>query len=319
MNLGPVINTSDWEFSPNISADGSTFYFCSGPPAGGGGDYDCDIWQAPILPVVDFNGDEKVDIQDLLRLIESWGKDDSSVDMAPMPWGDGKVDANDLEVLMRYWQQEILPPELTAYWKLDESSGMMAADSIGVNNGTLVGDPVWQPTDGKKDGALAFDGIDDYVSVDFVLNPLDGAFSVFAWIKGGAPRNVLISQVNDIGGSGETWLGTEPVSGKLMTGLVPPPVGRFITQPLKSESVITDGQWHHIGFVWDGAYRSLYVDGVEVAKDATAQNPLKSATDGLYIGAGKTLDATSVFSGLIDDVRIYNVALSAEKIAALAQ
>ena len=319
MNLGPVINTSDWEFSPNISADGSTFYFCSGPPAGGGGDYDCDIWQAPILPVVDFNGDEKVDIQDLLRLIESWGKDDSSVDMAPMPWGDGKVDANDLEVLMRYWQQEILPPELTAYWKLDESSGMMAADSIGVNNGTLVGDPVWQPTDGKKDGALAFDGIDDYVSVDFVLNPLDGAFSVFAWIKGGAPRNVLISQVNDIGGSGETWLGTEPVSGKLMTGLVPPPVGRFITQPLKSESVITDGQWHHIGFVWDGAYRSLYVDGVEVAKDATAQNPLKSATGGLYIGAGKTLDATSVFSGLIDDVRIYNVALSAEKIAALAQ
>jgi hypothetical protein len=60
------------------------------------------------------------------------------------------------------------------------------------------------------------------------------------------------------------------------------------------------------------------VDGVEVAKDTAAQNPLKSATGGLYIGAGKTLDATSFFSGLIDDVRIYNVALKAEQIQALA-
>jgi hypothetical protein len=314
MNLGPVINSSDWDFSPNISADGSTLYFCSDRPGGIGS---ADLWQAPILPVVDFNGDEKVDIQDLLRLIESWDKDDPSVDMAPMPWGDGTVDIADLEVLMSYWQKEILPPELAAYWKLDESSGMMAADSIGVNNGMLVGDPIWQPADDKKDGGLAFDGIDDYVSTDFVLNPLDGAFSVFAWIKDGAPGNVIISQT-DGAGIGEIWLGAEAVSGKLMTRLVAPPAGRNVPQPLVSESVITDGQWHHVGFVWDGAYRSLYMDGVEIAKDATAQKPLKSATGGLYIGAGKNLEAGTFFSGLIDDVRIYNVALSAKKIEALA-
>ena len=61
------------------------------------------------------------------------------------------------------------------------------------------------------------------------------------------------------------------------------------------------------------------MDGTEVAKDVTAQNSLKSATGGLYIGAGKTLASGTFFSGLIDDVRIYNVALSAEKIAALAR
>jgi hypothetical protein len=50
-------------------------------------------------------------------------------------------------------------------------------------------------------------------------------------------------------GSGETWISTELLHANLMTGLVHPAVGRFIPQPLESESVITDGQWHHIGLV----------------------------------------------------------------------
>jgi hypothetical protein len=88
-----------------------------------------------------------------------------------------------------------------------------------------------------------------------------------------------------------------------------------------SETVITGGQWRHIGFVWDGSYRYLYVDGVEVAKDAIPITlaPLKSATGGLLIGTGKTFDAETFYSGLIDDVRIYNKALGADEIAALAQ
>jgi len=83
--------------------------------------------------------------------------------------------------------------------------------------------------------------------------------------------------------------------------------------------VITDIQWHHVGFVWDGSYRALYVDGIEVAKDNNVQNQLKSADGGLYIGASKDLDAGTLFSGLIDDVRIYNKALSIEQISVLAQ
>ena len=104
-----------------------------------------------------------------------------------------------------------------------------------------------------------------------------------------------------------------------MTGLVPPAAGRFATQPLVSESIVIDDQWHHIGFAWDGSYRILYVDGTEVARDSAAQNPLKSADGGMYIGAGKALDVGTFFSGLIDDVRIYNVALTAYEIEALVQ
>jgi len=71
--------------------------------------------------------------------------------------------------------------------------------------------------------------------------------------------------------------------------------------------------------VWDGSYRTLYADGIEVAKDTAAQNPLKSADGGLYIGADKTLGTGTFFSGLIDDVRIYNQTLSAGEIEAMSR
>jgi hypothetical protein len=206
---------------------------------------------------------------------------------------------------------------LIAHWPLDEAEGDIAYNSAGENHGTLYGEPAWQPAGGKAGGALRLDGVDDYVSTDFVLDPAKGSFSAFAWIKGGAPGQVVFSQADGTG-SGETWLGTDELLGKLMTGLVAPAAGRFIPQPLVSESVITDDQWHHIGFVWDGSRRYLYAEGAEAAKDTSAQAALKSATGGLNIGAGKTLEATAFFSGLIDDVRIYNVALSAEEVAALA-
>ena len=73
---------------------------------------------------------------------------------------------------------------------------------------------------------------------------------------------------------------------------------------LFSETTITDGQWHRIGFVWDGLYRTLYVDGVAVAQDT--QNNLENSSNGLYIGAGNNMQSGTFFSGLMDDVRIYN-------------
>jgi len=63
-----------------------------------------------------------------------------------------------------------------------------------------------------------------------------------------------------------------------------------------------------VGFTWDGTTRTLYVDDVEVAADA--QNGLAAATAGLYLGAGKALEPGTFFSGLIDDVRIYNRAVT---------
>jgi L-ascorbate metabolism protein UlaG (beta-lactamase superfamily) len=214
---------------------------------------------------------------------------------------------------------------LIAHWALDEAEGNIAQDIAGDNHGTLSGGPAWQPAAGKIAGAIELDGIDDYISTNFVLDPANGPFSVFAWIKGGALYQVIISQADILAGRsikpGSIWLCVDPLDGKLMTYCGLASAGSPIPPAplLVSESVITDGQWHHVGFVWDGSYRSLYVDGIEAARDTAAQNPLQSATSGLRIGAGKALDAATFFSGLIDDVRIYNVALTADEIETLVR
>ncbi|MHC4594939.1 MAG: Kelch repeat-containing protein [Planctomycetota bacterium] len=253
----------------------------------------------PYPLVVDFNGDGIVDCVDMCMMIDHWGTDEPLYDIGPRPFGDGIVDVQDLVTLA-----ELLFTDLrcVAQFKLDETVGSIAQDSAGDHDGTLNGEPVWQPGGGQVSGALAFDGIDDYLSTDFVLNPLDGVFSVFAWIKGGAPGEVIISQTAGIGGAGSPWLHTDPSEGKLMASLT------HELLPLKSEFVITDGQWHDIGLVYDGSSKYLYVDGAEVAKDNLP--PLRGTDGGLYIGAGENLEPGSFFSGLIDDVRIYNRAIT---------
>jgi hypothetical protein len=90
-----------------------------------------------------------------------------------------------------------------------------------------------------------------------------------------------------------------------MTELKAP--GRYGT-PLFSEAVIIDGDWHRVGLTWDGSTRTLFVDGVEVAKGT--QPSLAASQRGLYIGAGKGLEPGSFWSGLIDDVRIHDRAVT---------
>jgi hypothetical protein len=67
-----------------------------------------DIWTAAILPIVDFNADEFVDLIDLELLITKWGTDDKLYDIGPMPWGDGIVDIEDLKVFIEHWEAENL-------------------------------------------------------------------------------------------------------------------------------------------------------------------------------------------------------------------
>jgi len=298
VKLPPHVNTEPYSaLFPNLSSDGSTLYFCSNRPGGCG---DSDIWQVPIIPIVDFNNDGKADIHDLLRLIESWGQNDPSVDMAPPPFGDGIVDEKDLEVLMSYWGQEIFNPALIAHWKLDETEGVIAADSARVSDGVLVGNPTWQPAGGKLGGALQLDGVGDCVTTEFVRDPSEGPFSVFAWVKGGAPGQVIVSQVN-----GANWLMAGASDGGLSTELKSS--GRT-GKTLKSAASVTAGAWHRVGFVWDGSNRILYVDDIEVARDA--QTTLVGTYAGLHVGAGSTLAPGTFWSGLIDDVRIYNSAVN---------
>ncbi len=253
-----------------------------------------------VIPIVDFNGDGIVDSADMCIMVDHWGEDHSLCDIGPMPWGDGIVDVQDLIVLSEHLFDEVDDPTLVAHWALDDIEGDIASDSANDNDGTVYGDPAWQPQGGIVYGALQLDGIDDYISTPFVLNPTDGKLSVFVWIKGGAPGQAVLSQMG-----GARWLCTDTSDGNLMTELKG--TGRGAAA-LLSQTVITDGDWHRIGLVWDGSHRTLYVDDVAVAEDT--QTNLAASENGLYIGTGTAMELGSFWSGLIDDVRIYNRAVT---------
>jgi len=241
-------------------------------------------------------------------MVDYWGTSERLCDIAPLPLGDGIVDVQDLVALAEHLFDDY---RSLAQWKLDEKAGDIAYDSNGHSHGTLNGNPIWRTAEGKKDGVLEFDGIDDYISTPFILNPGKGSMGAFAWIKSVLPGQTIISQTGDFGG---TWLSIDPA------GLLKTEFSGTYFGDLVSETVVTDGQWHHVGLVYDmdTLHRLLYVDGVMVAEDTTFVAGLVSY-GGLYIGASKDIDAGSFFSGLIDDVRIYNQALSVEEIQALAQ
>lgn len=110
VNLGPIINSSYQEEDPRLSSDGSTLYFYSNRPGGYGGAWG-DIYQASIIPIVDFNGDGIVDSADMCIMVDHWGTDDPLCDIGPMPWGDGIVDVQDLIVLAKHLFEEVPPAE----------------------------------------------------------------------------------------------------------------------------------------------------------------------------------------------------------------
>ena len=292
VNLGPIVNSSSHEINPCISADGSILYFWSGQAGG-------DLRQVPIIPIVDFNGDGQVDGKDLLIMIAEFGGTDALCDIGPTPLGDGVVDFEDLKVLAGHIPTVVEDPTLAAHWALDETEGITAYDMAGENDAMVMGNAAWQPEGGKIGGALAFDGVDDFILANSPAGLGEGPFSVCAWIKDGAPGQAIVSPQG-----GARWLYTNPIDGSLMTDLS---ASAGAGTPLFSDVVVTDGQWHRVILVWDGTDHILCVDDEEAAREPLSE--VSPPAGKLIIGGNGSLEQGSLWSGLIDDVRVYDRAV----------
>ncbi len=180
------------------------------------------------------------------------------------------------------------------FWSLDETSGTTAFDSSGNGNNGTVNGASWVP-DGKSDGALEFDGTDDYVALPFILNPANTDFTAACWIKTDSSALQLILQQLDLNGTGRAWLQCN--NQKLETCIGGGAVA--------SSTTLQNNTWYHVGVVKSGTSVKLYIDG---EPDSDAVKTAESSQGTMAIGAHKTLKHW--FDGLIDEVRIYNSALS---------
>lgn len=290
------IHTSETEYFSAFSADGLILYFSRAA------DFRSwqsdllrtwDLLQAEIIPIVDFNGDGMVAIEDLVWLIESWGQNNPAVDIGPTPFGDGTIDLADLEVLIGFWGRELDDPTLLGHWPFDETEGWAVHDVAGDYDAEIVGMPLWHSEDGVVNGAMQFDGATFAITETLVV-PADKPLSVLAWVKGGAPGQSVLSQQGCA-----NWLMAD-ASGQLGSQLAS---GGRDSRDIVSAAVVTDGDWHRIAFTWDGSLRRLYVDGVLVAEDA--QSGLAGSSGQMLLGCGRDMAPGSFWSGLIDDIRVY--------------
>ncbi|MHC4325544.1 MAG: hypothetical protein ACYSUX_14860, partial [Planctomycetota bacterium] len=118
----------------------------------------------------DCTGDQIVDVNDLSAMSSAWlglpGEDnwDPSCDIS----ADDLVNNEDLAGLGKVWGKDAANPSPAARWLLDETAGIVASDSAGSNNGSLLGfsadDSHWVA--GHSGGGLKFDGTDDYVEIE---------------------------------------------------------------------------------------------------------------------------------------------------------
>lgn len=206
---------------------------------------------------------------------------------------------------------------LAGYWKLDEASGTAAADSAGSNTGTLSGGPVWKPFEGKVAGALQFDGVDDIVEIPSDLS-LEGysQITLSAWVypteTGQAGASRIISKSD--GGSSDDY-GLLRGTDNNLTFRVRNASNVLVSHNVAATNTVPTNNWTHILGVYDGTDMRIYINGVESADTPSSQTGgLRNNTRPLTLGSHADSPTNRRFAGLIDDVRVYNRALTPTEI-----
>ena len=177
------------------------------------------------------------------------------------------------------------------------------------NTGTLAGGAAWSIS-GRFGKAVSFDGVNDLVSVaDAATLDLTTGMTIEAWVN---PATL----------SGWRTVALKAVPGGLSYALyahddAPRPAGTINTGgsdvSALGTSALPVSAWTHLAVTFDGGTLRLYVNGVQVGTQAVS-GTLRTSADALTIG-GNTVWA-EWFAGLIDEVRIYNRALTQGEIQA---
>jgi beta-galactosidase len=218
-------------------------------------------------------------------------------------WTDGTVMTGDV------WS--FTTGKLVGWWKFDETEGGNAGDSSSNDNvGKLFGNPQWRPSAGKVGGALEFDGVDDYVDCgnDASLD-ITEQITITAWVK---TNDAGDSQFNPYITKGDRTYGLKQHSQNSIEFVIYDGTWRVTHYPVDGSF---NGVWHHLAGTYDGSKLKLYIDGTLEVTTAYKGSIASSAAN-LNI-ATNSEESGRFYNGAIDDLRIYNYALSEGEITAL--
>jgi|GEM_PF-6240955 hypothetical protein len=212
---------------------------------------------------------------------------------------------------------------LIAHWAMDETSGIVVSDVSGHgNDGTLIDMDVpaaWSL--GYHDNALMFDGVDDYITVPHHASQnLELGYTFVAWMYFDSTAIVSVHGANiskgNIGGWGSRWLiGRTHAGGAIVDGKIRLNVGHNFNLNFSGWDYPVD-EWVHVAVTWNGNNISYYANGVLVFS-AAWNTPPNANTGDLIMGTGRSNWGHEFFKGALDDVRLYNRALSLFEIQAI--
>ena len=224
--------------------------------------------------------------------------------------------------------QAVLTDDALGYWRLDETGGTIARDYLADHNGTytlkvLLGQPGNNLLDTHKAarfGALAAsDSCVTNIPVDFATAG-NVAFTVEAWVNGGTQTNDAGLVTKGYGSGGEQFNLDCGGGSHAFRFFVRDAVGG--SAHVASSSVTPNNQWHHLVGVCDEANSNvfLYVDGVKSATATITPNTgILYSSYPMSIGSRPSGAATAYdnqFVGSIEEVAVYNYALSASQVLA---
>jgi hypothetical protein len=199
---------------------------------------------------------------------------------------------------------------LVGYWSFDggDMAKNTAYDRSGQgNNGTLTNGPV--RIDGKFGQALSFDGVNDFVSTGFSNMPANNSSQVVAlWFKQNTRNiNSYIFTLENSGASSAIRIGFDATPGDMY-------VDRWGgTKIIDSGTVPSLNTWHQYVYSYDGTTHRIYLDGAQIDSSTGVANTGTPNS----VSIGKSAVSGRPFTGLIDDVRIYNRTLSPDEIKRL--
>ena len=203
-----------------------------------------------------------------------------------------------------------------AHWKLDDAAGPTAIDSIGGHDGSLMNGPAW--TTGQIDGALDFDGVDDYVDAG-TFDVSGTGLTMMGWFNAETiptSDGRIVSKADGTNDFNTWWqLGTTD-SGSNRYLRMRIKAGGTTTTFADSSVNLSTGQWYFAVATYDnitGAMK-LYLDGTEIASGSHAVGGALDSDASIPVAIGANGTAERFFDGVLDDVRVYNYALSDSEI-----